>query len=359
MSEHATKETLSCLIDGQLREDQRLAAEAHLAACNDCRARLKDLRGVSQLLASLPRAQLPAGFMSRLRRRQSENAPAPAPSTLWRAPLRTAAFALAGFFAVMTSYELLKKSPDSLSGAVSDLSEAQPPASAARAKTRAQAPGAPLELSEFREEPAPKIAAAAGAGAAGVKSESVSPPAKPHTNETLYKELEKETQRMGIVKVLPRYSGNPESNYSRWQGITGGNSLMMTRSASPAPLKGKQPALLTNTAESALAPGSSLVSPIDEDPLEDGVAVRTQEALGILWNRLERPGKAPQADFKKEMLLFILGGGTKSAVEFTSIKEVDGRIQVLYNESENPSASFYPYRAVPRSDLPVEFQKAP
>lgn len=357
MSEHAGKETLSCLIDGQLREDQRLKTETHLQSCSDCRALLKDLRGVSQLLAGLPRAELPAGFMNRLRQRQHQAAAEPKTASPWRYPARTAAFALAGFFAVMTSYELLKKSPEALlNGAESSISDAVPAAAPAAPKPRAKAAGAPMELSEFSEEPKQESVVVTNMKT-GAKSAGAEP--KTYTNETLYKELEKETQRMGIVEVMPKYSRSAESNYSRWQGITGGSSLLLSRASSPAPLKGARPALLANSAESAIAPGSSLVAASEEDPLEDGAVVRSEESLGLLWNRLQRPGAPPQADFNKEMLLFILGGGTRTAVEFAGIQESEGRLQVLYRESKKPGAAFFPYRTVPRSELPVEFQKAP
>ncbi len=49
-----TEALLSAYLDGELEDEGRRAVEAHLAACNRCRALLADLRRVKRLVAELP-----------------------------------------------------------------------------------------------------------------------------------------------------------------------------------------------------------------------------------------------------------------------------------------------------------------
>src|ERR1700733_491937 len=67
--EHVT-ELLSAYLDGMLADNDRLKAEAHLAACPDCRRELKELKAVSKMVSELPQEPLPAGFMERLQQRR-------------------------------------------------------------------------------------------------------------------------------------------------------------------------------------------------------------------------------------------------------------------------------------------------
>ena len=69
---------LSAYLDGALSPAERSAVDGHLASCDDCRARLGELRATASLIASLP-SPVPS------RRLVPRTAAVPA----WLAPLRT------------------------------------------------------------------------------------------------------------------------------------------------------------------------------------------------------------------------------------------------------------------------------
>jgi anti-sigma factor RsiW len=58
-------EQVHAFYDGELSLSQRGEFEAHLNDCAECRDLLADLRRVSDLLASAPLAELPAGAMTK------------------------------------------------------------------------------------------------------------------------------------------------------------------------------------------------------------------------------------------------------------------------------------------------------
>jgi hypothetical protein len=69
---------LSAKLDGALQEDERLAVEAHLASCDECRAHLAELRAVASLIGALADPVPSRRLVPRV---------GAAPS--WLAPLRT------------------------------------------------------------------------------------------------------------------------------------------------------------------------------------------------------------------------------------------------------------------------------
>src|SRR4051812_45020607 len=69
---------LSAYHDGALAPAERSAVESHLSTCDDCRARLAELRTVASLIGALPDPVPSRGLLPRA-------APVPA----WLAPLRT------------------------------------------------------------------------------------------------------------------------------------------------------------------------------------------------------------------------------------------------------------------------------
>lgn len=52
--------------DGESSPDEKLAVEAHLHECAECRALLADLRGLSTMLRECPLATAPPGLLGRL-----------------------------------------------------------------------------------------------------------------------------------------------------------------------------------------------------------------------------------------------------------------------------------------------------
>lgn len=97
MSPHPDKELLSAHADASVPTSERAGLEEHLASCADCRKELAELKAVSKLVADLPQAELPVGFMARLERRRREGEAAPAAFTFpGHSPWRLAGFAATG-----------------------------------------------------------------------------------------------------------------------------------------------------------------------------------------------------------------------------------------------------------------------
>jgi hypothetical protein len=65
-------EAISALADGSLDPAERPRVEAHVEACEDCRALLDDLRALRREAAALPRAPLPDSLWPRLAARLRE-----------------------------------------------------------------------------------------------------------------------------------------------------------------------------------------------------------------------------------------------------------------------------------------------
>lgn len=97
MSPHPDKELLSAHADASVPTAERAGLEEHLSSCAECRKELAELKAVSKLVAELPQAELPVGFMARLERRRREGEAAPAAFTLpGHSPWRLAGFAATG-----------------------------------------------------------------------------------------------------------------------------------------------------------------------------------------------------------------------------------------------------------------------
>ena len=74
-TEHLTDDAVHDLADGALPASEHAAAEAHLARCGDCRARLERVRSLLRGAGELPRAVAPAeelwpGIRAEIERRQ-------------------------------------------------------------------------------------------------------------------------------------------------------------------------------------------------------------------------------------------------------------------------------------------------
>jgi predicted anti-sigma-YlaC factor YlaD len=69
MEHEQIKLLLSDYLDGTLQDDQRRDLESHLDDCAECRRELQLLQNTMQMVRTLPRAQAPAHFVGKVRRR--------------------------------------------------------------------------------------------------------------------------------------------------------------------------------------------------------------------------------------------------------------------------------------------------
>jgi anti-sigma factor RsiW len=106
---------LSALLDGALGPRERAAAEAHVASCAACAARVAELRDVKLLLAAMPRAEAPRAF--RVRESDVEAparpAPRPSPALKWLPAVSGVAMAV---FVVVLGADLATRGDDDASG---------------------------------------------------------------------------------------------------------------------------------------------------------------------------------------------------------------------------------------------------
>jgi hypothetical protein len=69
MKHEKAQELLSCYVDGTLDAESSKKLEAHLEGCEDCRGDLDLLKKTLQVVGEIPKAQAPADFSARLRRK--------------------------------------------------------------------------------------------------------------------------------------------------------------------------------------------------------------------------------------------------------------------------------------------------
>lgn len=105
---HLTDEILNEYLDGELNAAQRIEADAHLADCTECAARLANLRVLFNEIASLPDLELPRDLSASVLQKVTPPPTAMTPSWIPALILLQALLALiASFFAA----SLIQKIP--------------------------------------------------------------------------------------------------------------------------------------------------------------------------------------------------------------------------------------------------------
>ncbi|MFA6317380.1 MAG: zf-HC2 domain-containing protein [Elusimicrobiota bacterium] len=269
---------LSAFADGELAAGQARAVAEHLSGCPECRERLSELRSLSKMLADLPKRELPAGFIARLKARQARQA-APSegrfPFFSWNQPVRAAAMALSALVVMFVAYEGLRSRPSR---------ESVPAAPAARGEI----PSPKMDAAGLRAAAGPKAAefrrkaetlsrfAAAGAAAAGA-SEASAPPAPAlaggaplgesgqaqpsYTNTELQAMIEAEKKALGITAIVPPQEKR-FPNDEEWTGSPNPDRQPIAIKRAPARLEGDTPAMITPTGlQAAAAPANILLAP--------------------------------------------------------------------------------------------------
>ncbi|MFA5138556.1 MAG: zf-HC2 domain-containing protein [Elusimicrobiota bacterium] len=116
MSEHV-RDLLSSYVDGALPAADRARVDKHLHGCKQCSEELEGLKKVSKMVSSLPRKELPPGFMDRLKAKMKAEEKKPAASTGFSlpfslpklsVPMRVAAFAATGVLVCLITFREIK-----------------------------------------------------------------------------------------------------------------------------------------------------------------------------------------------------------------------------------------------------------
>ena len=157
------RDKLSAKLDGALQEDERLAVEAHLASCDDCRARLAELRSVASLIGALADPAPSRRLVPRV---------AAAPS--WLAPLRTLTTLASGISVFLFIASALLSNVSQLAAGTSG--QAAAPAAAAPAPGSAAAPERGVAGSPTPAPNQAQPAASAGSAADSAKAAATAAP---------------------------------------------------------------------------------------------------------------------------------------------------------------------------------------
>ena len=339
------KEALSAYSDGELKDPaRRQELERHLAACPDCRAELEELRAISKMMGSLPRAELPAGFRQRLENRRRAQAE-PARTTFLPVPMRALAFAASSLIVMVVAYEGLREKPAMvpstalLSGSASGLAAPADQKAALSMGADGNSAGAPL--GEKAAE-APRF-----------------------DNTALNRELEDQKAKLG-VRILPR-------SLRAVRGSSGGGAgsadeeeqpaetQRLQAPPAPAPVEGDTVGLLAAVEEAApmrryaakaemSVPAPRAFSGAAGKNAPPGAVARSASELKALWALMRPEIPAPKdTDFSKDMVVVLLAQG-----ELLAVSEQGDRLVARFRLGPGAPESKR-FLVVPQSPLPVVF----
>jgi hypothetical protein len=384
---------LSPLLDEALPPAEAAAARAHVLSCPACGAESDSLKRASRLVRELPLRPLPPGFFSRLEERRRKRAfTLGLPAT--QRPLAFAAAAVVCGLVVAGPWRgrrLLRAPGEPLPGATSLPSlklgvEPPPPAAASAPAADSLSAAGSGAAAPAMDMPAASQTArkseAAGGQPFGTK------PA--YTNEQLQQALQEESTRLGLAAASKEAPQAPEPFLGRKLGGAGVRQRGEAVSRQLAALRqaiddaaGKRTVIVGGSVAPMLRGGSTPSTGralADSGALQDGFwsgdygagnegtrTVTDEAAWKALWRSLSA-GPAPAVDFAKERLVAIFLGPRPTggySVEIVDIVTSPSRMIVRYREQVPPSGQTpregatapYAIKAVPRTELPVRFEK--
>jgi hypothetical protein len=218
MTCHDARELFSAHLDDALPASERVALDAHLVGCAECRRELERLRGTVALLHAVEPARAPAGFVDRV---LAAARPAPWYRRLARAvllpwrvklPLEAAAIVLVGVAVALVwrTPEMQRTPRVAAPTGVSEtpLRDVQPamppPPAAAPARPATPSPLAQSELPRVAAQPAPAAEPKARNKAAEVEApKSLYAPAPTGPREESAPKRDAEERVLGIRRTLP------------------------------------------------------------------------------------------------------------------------------------------------------------
>ena len=405
-----TREKLSAYLDGALTDTDRRAVEVEISRSEELRLELEALRSVSDAVKSLPKEQLPVGFMARLEARRSREASDPARSYFILPPAyRPLAFALSTAVVALVVWDRTQTPSDIMAPrvgwdsekiAVKSAAEAPPSidvsgqlsalssrgkdhgdesadASVAANELTARsakkedsamagasstfgkhisAPGKPLEIQESDAS-----ASASGAGGAGFAALSA-PAAPAPTPDNLEPSdgsgafiARNEEERSAINERL--YKGFEEEKTR--MGIA--RIVDKDAEAKDLPSGGREMMALQASPEApSLDRGRSVASvrgakaKRQSAPLTKALTLKSAEALATAWTAAGLSGEPPAIKFPDEMAVFL---ACPSGCGIVSVPNRKNIILVLYKDSGFDDASAR-VRAIPLSEKPVVIRLA-
>ncbi len=397
------QELLSPHLDNELPAAQAADVSAHLLSCAFCGARFDELKRSSRLVRDLPLAPLPAGFLSRLeQRRRAGPVREERASPAWLGPggLAFAAVAVVCGLVVVGPWRsrgLMRAPgyalPQTSAAAPPSLKlAAEPPPPAAPAPAQSPLPLPPSDKAEPRESVNMETVAMLQRAAAAQARDGGGPvgqdSAPRYTNEQLHEMMKEESSREGMEvateEVEPKHEpfmgehlGTPEAHAKSERSI---RQLAAMRKAVEA-ASGKASDV---PIEGSLAPvlGSSAGggSAVEDKPLTDGFwsgdyaggnegtrTIEDAKSWAALWRTLSTAPR-PAVDFTRSRVVAVFLGARPTggyAVEFADVLPTPRRVVVRWREQvpepgQSPSdgaTSPYALKVIPRSDLPVRFEK--
>jgi hypothetical protein len=339
-------------LDQCLLPDQTAELEVHLSSCMACSADLHELKAVGRKIRELPKRSRLSDFLSGLDLRQQEAVRRAGP------PIRTWGLVFASIAAGFILYKTLL-----------------PPQETS------------LQLSST-EDPVAILAAPVPIGKRLYPLAST----QSYTNEVLYERLQDEGEKLGIQSFLaqqePRHLepflgpklGEPGTREQAEESIRQLAALQrsietVSGKLKAVPIEGKTVQLLAKANESA---GLALeIAKISQGSWSgpysggnDGQRLISDEKSWLaLWKSLSK-NPAPVIDFSRQQVAAIFPGPRSSggySLEITEAQVTEAFILVQYREIAPPPgksppagpSSPYALRVIPRSDLPVRFEKIP
>lgn len=391
MNCEAAQAAFSEQIDAALPEGAAGELTAHLTDCPECAKSLEALRAVGRLLRELPRKPLPAGFLTRLSAKRTAAAPPwPLPSFF---PFQTAAAAACVMLVAVVVFRASRAPrPSYRPGGPAPAEVAQAPLPRSRPAPFRDT-GGPVGEADKASAPvvagleppaAARLSPGGGGGPAYVKAEPG------FDNQAQAKRMQAESAEMGIAGVgarsepedegpepfLGRKLGTPEV---RRRADASVKQLIALRHAiedsmgrpKVVPIAGQTAPVLSQSDESngsALGEAAGVWQGDFSGGNEGTRTILDEKAWRALWKTLHAQSPAPEIDFSRQELVAVFAGERPTGgflVEFAGIDATESAVTVRYRELPPrpgvpaPEGATTPYalRAIPKTDLPVRFEK--